>query len=100
MRSAAASVDPRRSFVKPPNHIVAQAGPARNRVIRGEMARPALSQNPNLAQIARVSGAEISSSGRPPIPSNRPSAEAPTDLRPRRPDSIPAAGATTGVLTL
>src|ERR1700704_7022044 len=57
-------------------------------------------QNPNLAQIARVSSAEISSSGRPAIPSIDVSAPAPVDLRPSRLDNIPVAGAITGVSTL
>jgi hypothetical protein len=55
-------------------------------------------QNPNLAQIARLSSAEITSSGRPGTPSSE--ASVPADRRPRRPDSIPVAGAITGVSTL
>jgi len=82
-----------------PIRIVAQAGPACNRVFRDQMARLDRPQNPNLAQIARVSSAEISSSGRPATPSSRLTA-APADLRPNRLDSIPVAGAITGVSTL
>jgi hypothetical protein len=52
-----------------------------------------------LAQIALVSSAEINSSGKPEIPSNEANVAAPGDLRPKRPDSIPLAGATTGVFT-
>jgi hypothetical protein len=81
-----------------PHCRASRGGPQSGYAGRNGAAGP--SQNPNLAQMARVSSAEITSSGRPPIPSNWPSAEAPADLRPRRPDSIPAAGAITGVFTL
>jgi hypothetical protein len=86
--------------VTPPIDIVAQAGPVCNRLARDQMARPGPPQNPNLAQIALLSSAEISSSGSPASPSSATSVPAPADLRPNRPDSNPVAGAITGVSTL
>src|SRR6202790_3845857 len=53
-------------------------------------------QNPNLAQIALLSIAEISSSGIPANPSSEASVPAPAELRPSRPDNKPLAGAITG----
>ena len=53
------------------------------------MARADRAQNPNLAQIARLSSAEISPSGKPAIPSGEASASALADLR-----RITRAGAT------
>src|SRR5882757_10053382 len=95
MQLAAASVDPCRSSVtRPLIHIVAQPGSARNHLF----ARlNGAAQNPNLAQIARVSSAEISSSGNPASPSSEVPAP---DLRPISPDNSPVGGAITGVCTL
>ena len=78
-----------------PIHILAQARPACNRIVLDQM-RP---QNPNLAQIALLSSAEISSSGQPATSPSEASVPAPADLRPKSPDNSPVAGATTGMST-
>src|ERR1700738_4510458 len=50
--------------------------------------------------MALLSNAEITSSGRPAIPSSSLSVPAPADLRPSRPDNKPVEGAINGVSTL
>src|SRR5581483_10606775 len=76
--------------------IVYQRGPSRNRLKAGPNGAGKLVQNPNFAQIARVSSAEIASSGRLDSPST---ASAPGERRPSRPDNMPLAGAISGVWT-
>src|SRR6266700_2367942 len=92
-----------------PNLIVAQPGAGRNRDPWGQMARASVAnvkfprrkpaQKPNLAQIARLSSAEISSSGSVAPASKAASAPAPADLRPKNPDTRPVAGAISGIKT-
>ena len=70
-----------------------------NGVVEG-MLKPEVShQKPYLAQIARVSSAEISWPGSPAMPSGAIIVPAP-DLRPNSPDNSPVDGAITGVCTL
>src|SRR5438552_7411865 len=87
-------------LVAPPTRILAYAGFSCNWLAPGpNTAAKADPQSPNLAQIALVSRAEIRSSGSARIPSSAPSDPAPGALRPSRPDSMPLAGAITGVST-
>src|SRR5262249_47380840 len=90
-----------RSFLvvqTPLNAIVADVGAIRNRPLLDILAHLS-AKNPNFAQSAGLSSADMSSSGRAESPPPNDIAPAPADFRPNRPDNSPVGGAIRGMST-